>query len=106
MNWNKAQSGTLATDYYRESKAAEAMHALDAGRSTLCVSADHLNANELCIETIARKAFDNTKIGSDAATVKRVQDAVHNLRAGNGYHKKQSDHSSNTCAAVIASATG
>lgn len=107
MNWLHAQSGTLATDYYRESKGQQAMNTLDAGRSTTTKSGDHLSANELCIETISRLHFDNTKVVSDAAVVNNVINAVNNLRLGNGYHKKQSDHSGgNTCAAVIAAATG
>ena len=107
MNWNKPQSGTFATDFYRESKANQAMQALDAGRATRTVSGDHASASELCIETISRLHNVDTKIASDSATVKTVIDAVHNLRQGNGFHKKQSDHAGgNTCAAVIAAATG
>jgi hypothetical protein len=107
MNWNKPQSGTLAVDYYREGRGLAAANVLTAGKAVLCVSGDHATANELCVEVIARKGTDPAKCASDSAHLKTVTDAIHNLRAGNGFHKKQSDHSgSNTCAAVIAAATG
>lgn len=107
MNWRNPQSGTYATDCYRESKAMEAAQTLNVGHSVVCLSTDHLSGSELCTEVIARKKGDNTKCVSDAAHTKSAIDAVNNLRAGNGYHKKQSDHGGgNTCAAVIAAAAG
>lgn len=106
MNWNKPQSGVLATDHYRESKGQQARQALLAGKAVNTVSGDHLNANELCVEVIARRAPFAGSV-SDAGVVDTVNKAVNNLSLGNGYHKKQSDHAGgNTCAAVIAAATG
>ena len=107
MNWRNPQSGNIATDNYREGRGMAAANALSAGKSILCISTDHLNGNELCVEVIVRKGTDDRKTCSDATHVKTTIDAVNNLRLGNGFHKKQSDHSGgNTCAAVIAAATG
>src|SRR5689334_22679068 len=107
MNWKNPQSGVYATDFYRESKGQQARQALLAGKAVNTKNTDHLNANELCIEVIARRANDHATCASDAAIVNTANLAVNNLSLGIGYHKKQSDHSGgNTCAAVIAAATG
>lgn len=106
MNWQHANSGTYATDCYRESMANGAMNVLLAGKGNNPVSGTHLNANELCIECIVRLGADDKQHVSDAAKLDVANKAVNNLRLGNGYHKKQSDHSGgNTCASVIANAT-
>lgn len=107
MDWRKAQSGTLAVDYYREGVGLKAAGVLEAGHGNGLVSGSHLNANELCTEVIARCSCDNRTCVSDNTLRDVSVKAVHNLRAGRGYHKKQSDHAGgNTCAAVIAAATG
>jgi hypothetical protein len=106
---NQNGSGTLAGDEYRTSMGLAATGALITGAGANCLSADHLNANELCVETIVRKQFDDTKRakwydGTSRGMGSALAAAV-NLRQGIGVHKKQSDHSANTCADVIAAAT-
>lgn len=99
-------SGQYGKDEYRAERGVGAAEILMNGFGVNCVSADHLDANELCVETIVRKQFDTSKKqiwlvgGPDPRLV-----AVDKLRAGLGVHKKQSDHAGgNTCAAVIAAA--
>ena len=105
-NWTHANSGTLATDYYRESKGKEAANVFLAGKGLTLKSGDHNSASELCIEVVARRGQDNTTHSSDATIVNTANAAVNNLNIGNGFHKKQSDHSAGqTCVSVIANAT-
>jgi hypothetical protein len=102
-------SGVLAVDEYRTSMGLAAEQCLNKGLGANCLSADHLSGSELCVETIVRKQadltkaakwFDGTNRGMGSALA-----ASSNLKQGIGVHKKQSDHSANTCADVIAAAT-
>lgn len=102
-------SGTYAGDEYRGSVGQGAAILLDKGLGADCLSADHSGANELCVETIVRKASDGTKQAKWVDGTNRglgvAQRAADKVRSGLGVHKKQSDHSGNTCAEVIAAAT-
>lgn len=106
MHAGVAGSGTLAVDFYRQSKGDQAMNVLLAGKGMNCGSSAHLSAGELCIEVIARLGSDNSQHASDNSKRDTANKAVDALKRGDGHHKAQGDHTgSNTCAAVIASAT-
>jgi hypothetical protein len=106
---NQNGSGTLAGDEYRSSMGLAAAHCLEQGLGANCLSADHLSGSELCVETIVRKQFDITKqakwYDGTAKGMGASLAALDKLRAGIGVHKKQSDHSANTCADVLAAST-
>jgi hypothetical protein len=98
-------AGTLAADEYRGNMGQIAAQLLQLGAGANCLSTDHSGANELCVETIARKQFDTTKRQVDMTGMANALKAADNLRAGLGVHNKQSDHAGgNTCAGVIAGA--
>lgn len=106
MRSGAAGTGVRETDVYRETKGQAAANVLNAGRSTLCRSADHTSGTELCTEVIFRLRSDTTKHGSGLTEANAVGLAVTQLNAGFGYHVNQASHGGgNTCVAVIAAAT-
>lgn len=100
-------STTLAEDERRTSAGVQAEKNLVKGLGANCLSADHLNGSDLCIDVINRNVanrgkaaiwFDGTNRGMGSSLA-----AAKNLAQGVGVHQNQGNHSGgNTCADVIA----